>query len=139
MTKPPLHDSPVNPRTIISAYWTAMLFVFAYVDIFSLFRKDVIDGVLDQKVSGVGFTINQTFLTATTGYIVVPCLMVVLVLTLPAKVVRPVTLIVGGLYVLTIAGSMIGETWIYYLMGSIIEIALLVAMMVFAWRWPRTP
>ena len=30
--------SNVSVRTKISALWTAMLFVFAYVDIFSLYR-----------------------------------------------------------------------------------------------------
>jgi len=30
----------VNVRIKISALWTAMLFVFAYVDLFSLYRRD---------------------------------------------------------------------------------------------------
>lgn len=137
MTKAPLQDRPVNPRVVISGYWAAMLFIFAYVDIFAMMRKDVIQGILDQKVAGVGFTIDQTFLAATTGYIVLPSLMVVLVLVLPAKVVRPTTIVLGGLYIVTIVGSMVGETWVYYLMGSVLEVALLLAMMVFAWRWPR--
>jgi hypothetical protein len=31
----------VNVRIKISALWTSMLFVFAYVDLFSLYRRDV--------------------------------------------------------------------------------------------------
>ena len=31
----------VNVRIKISALWTAMMFVFAYVDLFSLYRPDV--------------------------------------------------------------------------------------------------
>ena len=33
--------SNVSVRIKISALWTAMLFVFAYVDIYGLFRADV--------------------------------------------------------------------------------------------------
>lgn len=134
----PLVDTAVHPKNVISSFWVAMLFVFAYVDIFSLFRKDVIEGALAQEVSGVGFTIDQTFLAATTGYILLPSIMVVAVLLLPAQVVRPLTITVGGLYMLTIAGSMIGETWVYYLVGSVVECGLLGAMIWYAWRWKRT-
>src|SRR5262245_37193847 len=34
-------SSPVNVRIKIAAAWTSMLFVFAYVDLFSLYRSDV--------------------------------------------------------------------------------------------------
>jgi hypothetical protein len=35
----------------------------------------------------------------------------------------------------TILGSMIGETWAYYLIGSAIELALLTAIAAVALRW----
>jgi hypothetical protein len=35
-----LEPATVNVRTKISALWTSMLFVFAYVDLFSLYRAD---------------------------------------------------------------------------------------------------
>jgi hypothetical protein len=43
----------------------AMLFVFAYVDIFALLRADVLNAALDGKMATTGFTINQSFLTLT--------------------------------------------------------------------------
>ena len=60
----------VNVRIKISALWAAMLFVFAYVDIFSLFRPDFRADV-EAGVVG-GFTVNQTFLLVTTIYIAHP-------------------------------------------------------------------
>jgi hypothetical protein len=30
---------------------------------------------------------------------------------------------------------MVGETWVYYLLGSAVELVLLVAVVVTAWRW----
>ena len=63
-------SAPVNVRIKISALWTAMLFVFAYVDIFSFYRPDVRADIEAGQISG--FTVNQSFLLATTIYIVIP-------------------------------------------------------------------
>ena len=76
-------DTPVDVRLVLSALWVAMLFVFAYVDIFGFFRADVLEAALDGTISGAGFTVDQTFLTLTLVYILVPALMVVLSLLLP--------------------------------------------------------
>src|SRR5918996_1678537 len=55
-----LEPSIVNVRIKISALWTSMLFVFAYVDLFSLYRADF-RADLEAGEAG-GFTINQSFL-----------------------------------------------------------------------------
>ena len=34
-------DYWINPRIKIAALWTSMMFVFAYVDLFSLYRADI--------------------------------------------------------------------------------------------------
>lgn len=67
--------SPVNVRIKISALWASMLFTFAYVDLFSLYRQDVRAALADGKVGG--FTVGEPFLAGTTAYVVVPALMVV--------------------------------------------------------------
>ena len=41
-------------RIKISALWTAMLFVFAYVDIFGFHRADVLRTALDGRVATTG-------------------------------------------------------------------------------------
>jgi hypothetical protein len=33
--------------------------------------------------------------------------------------------------------SCIGETWVYYLLGSAVEVVLLLAIARTAWKWPR--
>ena len=49
--------APVNVRVKISALWTAMLFVFVYVDLFSLYRPDVRADIASGQLAG--FTIND--------------------------------------------------------------------------------
>ena len=42
----------------------------------------------------------------------------------------------GIVYALTIIAGAIGE-WSYYILGSAIEVALLAAVVSYAWTWPR--
>jgi hypothetical protein len=67
-----LQDSKVDEKVVLSGLWVSTLFVFAYVDIFGFWRADIIQGALAGEVPGVGFSINQRFLSLTTVYILVP-------------------------------------------------------------------
>ncbi len=132
-----LRDTKVDVKVALSGLWIAMLFVFAYVDIFMFFRADVIQGALAGRVSGPGFEIGQTFLALTTLYIIVPSLMVAVALLAPAGPNRIANIVVSLVYAVTVALSVIGETWIYYLLGSAVEVLLLLAIAWIAWTWPK--
>jgi hypothetical protein len=126
---------PLDRRIVISGLWVTMLFVFAYVDIFGFWRDDVIRGALAGTVPGVGFTIGQPFLTLTTLYVLVPILMVVGSLVLPWRANRIANVVVPLVYAVTVVASMVGETWVYYLLGSVVEIVLLLSIAWTARRW----
>jgi len=130
-------NTPVNVKVVLSALWVAMLFVFAYVDIFGFFRADVLNAAIDGKVGTTGLAVNQVFLTATLVYILLPSLMVVLSLVLAPRANRITNIAVSLLYTATILASCIGETWVYYLIGSAIEAVILLAIARTAWKWPR--
>ncbi|MFC4068682.1 DUF6326 family protein [Actinoplanes subglobosus] len=129
-------DTRVDVKVVLCGLWVSTLFVFAYVDIFGFFRADVISGVLAGEVSGTGFAVDQTFLLLTTLYIAPAALMVVVSLLTRARVNRIANIGVGLFYVVTVAATLIGESWIYYLVGSLIEMALLLAVVRVAWTWP---
>ena len=99
--------STVNVRTKISALWASMLFVFAYVDLFSLYRPDYRADIEAGKIAG--FTINQSFLLGTTVYVLVPSLMVFLALVLRPRFNRIANIVLGILYALSIIAGAIGE------------------------------
>ena len=133
MTDSKFEPLPVNVRIKISALWTSMLFVFAYVDLFSLYRADV-RADLDAGEVG-GLTINQAFLVGTTAYVVIPSLMVFGALVLRPRVARVANIALAVVYAATIVASAVGE-WTYYVFGSAIELALLAAIVYYAWTWP---
>jgi hypothetical protein len=47
-----------------------------------------------------------------------------------------VNIALATLYVVSIVAAAIGE-WSYYVLGSVIESALLAAVVFFAWTWPK--
>ena len=110
-----------------------MLFVFAYVDLFSLYRPDFRADLEAGEIGG--FTVNQAFLAGTTAYIVIPALMVFGALVLPPRINRIANIGLGFVYAATIVGGAIGE-WTYYMLGSAIEVALLGAIAWYAWTAP---
>ena len=128
-------DSWINPRLKIAALWASMMFVFAYVDLFSLYRADIRADLEAGKMSA--FTIGQAFLFGVTLYIALPSLMVFLTLVLPVKITRIANIALAVVYTLTIVGGAVGE-WNYFILGSAIEVALLAGIAFYAWTWPKT-
>lgn len=134
-----LHDAGVDVKIVLSGLWVSMLFVFAYVDIFGFWRADVINGALHGKVPRAGFAIDQTFLALTTVYILIPSLMVAVSLLAPARINRTTNVVVSLLYVVSVVLSILGETWVYFILGSVVEVALLLTIARVAWVWPSRP
>lgn len=124
-------DQAVPPRLMVASLWTAMLFVFAYVDIFGFYRADILQAAMQGKVAI--FEVSQTFLALTTAYVVIPSLMIYGVLALPQRLNRWTNITLALLYAISIIASCIGETWAYYLIGSAIEVVLLAAIIWKAW------
>ncbi len=133
-------DNRVDVKLVLSGMWIAMLFVSAYVDIFAFFRKDVLRAGLDgPDLSGMTQPVDQMLLTAALLYILLPSLMVVLSLILRPRANRVTNMAVSLLYAVTVAVSCIGETWVYSLLGSAVELVLLLAIARTARKWPRQP
>ena len=81
---------------------------------------------------------NQIFFLFTTVYIVIPSLMVFLTLVLKAYIARLTNIIFPVLYIVTIIGAIAGESWWYFILGSVLEIVLLITIILYAWKWPRS-
>ena len=131
-----LQNAKVDVKVALSGLWISMLFVFAYVDIFGFWRADVVNGALAGRIPGGDTAIDQTFLTLASLYVLVPSLMVLMSLLASARVNRIANIVVSLLYAASIVVTMIGETWAYYILGSVVELLLLVSIARVAWAWP---
>jgi len=128
-------DVRIGVRLKISALWIAMLFLFAYGDIFGFFAPGQIEEVIGGEISGIEIT--QVFLFVVSLYIAIASAMVFLSLVLAPKVSRWTNVVLPILYVVSIVASAIGETSAYYWFLSIAESALLLLIVWYAWTWPR--
>ncbi len=66
-----------------------------------------------------------------------PSLMIFLSLTLKAKANRWTNIIVGILQIVVLIGALIGETWVYYIFATVVEVVLLLLVIWYAWTWPK--
>ena len=132
-----LEDQPIPVRAKLAAAWTSFMFLYAYVDILNFYTPGVIKDILDGRV--FEFDLSQTFSTTALTLVAVPALMVVLSMTLPARVNRITNLIVAALYVPVTAFNVVGGSWLFfYGLGVVLELILLALIVRFAWTWPRT-
>lgn len=126
---------PVQAK--LAAAWTSFMFLYIYVDYFALYKPGVVNDILAGVVWG--FDISQTLLTAFLTLMAIPILMVMLSMTLPARVNRATNLVVASLYIPVSMFNAVGESWTYFYGLSIgLEGLLLAFILRSAWTWPRT-
>jgi hypothetical protein len=130
-----LEDAAVGVRLKIAALWIAMLFLFAYGDIFGFFRPGQIEDVIGGEISGI--TITQAFLVGVSVYIAIASAMIFLTLVLKPRASRWANTVLPVLYIVSIVASVAGDAWAYFYVLSAAECALLVAVIWHAWTWPR--
>ena len=130
-------SAPIDVRIRMAALWATTMMIFAYVDLFSLFRPDF-RAALDQGKVFV-FDVGQPFLLGLTIYVIIPSLMIYLSLVMPRRLNRVVSISLAGLYAITIVGGAVGE-WSYYVLGSVVEVVLLALVIHHSWTWraPKT-
>lgn len=64
--------------------------------------------------------------------------MVVVSLLTSARMNRTTNIVVSLTYLASVVVSMMGETWIYFILGSAVEVLLLLAIASVAWTWPKS-
>ena len=130
-----LHDPPVPVRAKLAAAWTSFMFLYIYVDFIALYKPGVIDDILAGVVWE--FDISQTFLVIALTSAAIPIFMILLSMTLPARVNRAINLVVATLYIPYSMFNAVGEEWLFfYGLGVVLELIVLAVILRSAWTWP---
>jgi hypothetical protein len=133
-----LEDLRMPVQAKLAAAWTSLMFFVIYIDYFHLYQPGAID-----QIRGGGifkFDISPTLLTIFLVVIGIPALMVVLSMTLPARVNRATNLVVASLYIPVMVFNAAGASWdwaFYYCLSIGLEVLLLAFILRSAWTWPR--
>ncbi len=142
MRTPQSHSTLVDLRMPVqaklAAAWTSLMFFVIYIDYFHLYQPGAID-----QIRGGGifeFDITPTLVTIFLVVIGIPALMVMLSMTLPARVNRATNLVVASLYIPVMVFNAAGASrdWAFYYALSIgLEVLILAFILRSAWTWPR--
>ncbi len=138
-TTPSLLDNPPVPvQAKLAAAWTSFMFLYIYVDYFHLYQP----GEIDEIRSGVifEFDISGTFLTIVLALVGIPALMILLSMTLSARVNRATNLAVASLYIPVSVFNAAGASWDlapFYALSIGVEVLILAFILRSAWTWPR--
>jgi len=137
-TTRPLDNPQIPVQIKLAAAWTSFMFLYIYVDYFALYKPGVVDDILIGVVWE--FDISQTFVVLGLTLMALPILMILLSMTLPARVNRAVNLVVASLYIPVSMVNAVGESWTYFYGLAIgLEVLLLAFILRSAWSWPRMP
>ena len=128
-----LEDVKINVKTKLSALWMAMMLLYIYADILSLFRPGQIEEVMRGLMGP--FPETQGSLVVASLLMIVPAVMVFLSLTLKPAVNRWTNITFGVLYTLVNISNLIGEAWAYYISFGVVEVVLTLLIIWYAWRW----
>jgi hypothetical protein len=126
----------IDVRLKLSALWIALMLLYIYADIFSWFKPGAIEGMMAGRMGP--FPVTQPSLFTASLLMIIPALMVFLSLSLKHKAARWTNIILGVLYSLVNISNQLGETWAFYILFGIVELAMTLLIVGYAWKW-RSP
>jgi hypothetical protein len=129
----PREEATVPVRFKLSALWGALMFLYMYADIISLYKPGQIEEMMAGRMGP--FPVTQGSLVSAALLMLIPALMVFLPLALKPRLGRWVNIVVGVLYTAVNVGNLVGVSWAYYLLLGIAEMALTLVIVWVAWRW----
>jgi hypothetical protein len=131
-----LEDVKINVKIKLSVLWIALMFFYLYNDVLTFFRRDHVEEILTGEIAGIQIT--PAFMLAAAILMSIPILMTFLSLALPARVNRPINIIVGIFHIVVLFGSFAGpgELWAYFALYMIFEGVLIALIVWYAWKWP---
>ena len=131
-----LQNDKVNVKIILSALWIAVMFIYVYADIKTLFQPEIPEQIISGVVAGM--RINQSFLFAAALLMSIPAIMVILSLTLKPGINRWVNIVVSFLHILLIIVTRFvpGKIWYYYIYYQSLEAIFHMLIIWYAWKWP---
>ena len=130
-----LEEIKVSLKLKLAMLWTSFMFLYIYVDYFHLYMPGSIEGILAGKVFTFG--ISSAFLLIAMLGVAIPVLMIFLSVSLPAKANRWTNIIVATVYIPYMLFNLAGVAWVHMYLAAAVEVALLLLIIGYAWKWPK--
>ena len=118
-------------QIILSALWVALMLTYLLGDVLRIFSGDFKAGEIGGK------KLTQEMWLGMAVLMVIPIVMVFLSLVLKPKVNRWTNITLGVFYILSNSVSAFTDSWIYFIVFGVIEVALTALIVWYAWKWPK--
>jgi len=127
-------DFQINVKLKISALWIAVMFCYVYGDYIQIYVPGIISKAMQVKVTAE----TQWQFVAVAVLMAIPSMMVFLTLVLSPKVNRRLNIVLSSAFIFMLVATNLTETWAFYLFLTAIEIVISLAIVWYAWQWPKT-
>lgn len=129
-----LEDLETPPKIKLAALWASVMFCYIYADYFGLFSPGQLATMNRGIIPPLGAATDGVMLFVA-AMMAIPALMIFLSAALPARVNRWLNLLFGALYTVIIGITMWSDA--HFIFYGVIEIALTLLVVYYAWTWPR--
>lgn len=131
-----LDDHKVHTRIKLAALWASVMFCYIYADYFGLFSPGQLASMNKGIIPPLGRSTDGVMIFVS-AMMAIPSLMIFLSTVLPPWPNRLLNILFGTVYTAIISLTMwSGAHFIFY---GVIEIALTLLVVFYAWTWPRRP
>lgn len=131
-----LDDTPVPIRMKLSLLWVSVMLCYIYCDYFELYMPGKLQSMLEGRMGPLG-VVTQSVLLGTSVLMAIPSLMVFLSIALSPKLSRLTNIVFGIMYSIIMLGVVLYPTWVFYRLFGVLEIALTLLVVWYAWTWPK--
>ncbi|MFT5297502.1 MAG: hypothetical protein ACI9YH_003535, partial [Colwellia sp.] len=126
-------DFKINVKLKISALWVAVMFCYVYGDYIQIYVPGILADAMAVKVTAE----TQLEFFAVALLMAMPSVMIFFTLVVQPKINRWLNIILSTLYIVILIATNLTETWVFYLFLTAIEVLISLAIIWYAWKWPK--
>lgn len=130
-----LDDFKVHTKIKLAALWASVMFCYIYADYFGLFSPGQLATMNQGIIPPLGRSTDGIMIFVS-AMMAVPSLMIFVSIAVPARPNRVLNILFGALYTAIISLTMWSGT--HFIFYGVIEIALTLLVIFYAWTWPHT-
>ena len=131
-----LDDIKIPVRMKLSSLWVSVVLCYVYGDYFELYVPGKLREMLEGRIGPLG-PATQGVLVVTALLMAIPSVMVFLSVALRPNVSRLANIAFGAVYSVIMILVAIPSRWKFYQFLGVVEIALTLLIVWYAWTWPR--
>ena len=131
-----LDDIKIPVRMKLSSLWVSVVLCYIYGDYFELYVPGKLREMLEGRIGPLG-PATQGVLVVTALLMAIPSAMVFLSVALRPNMSRLANIALGAVYSVIMILVAIPSRWKFYQFLGVVEIALTLLIVWYAWTWPR--